>query len=222
MEFRGTIKGMKPETAKRLFNFDLPEDAKGVTFYRRNGQTFIKAYYPELYKNKSKSSAETNKYMKIINDIGHSHLNDIIRPIWDGPARKQGFYCGFNMFASMNLRLIREGVEKMKIAVGELEEPEVKGINYKDGALRFSVDKGDLELGIGVMNPRNYWFKHIKPRKYDGEVYVRVRSEEAVVFLYCRQGNRYSDSIAIRIKNELPATKLLKYTKVGYGSRIAA
>jgi hypothetical protein len=201
IEFAGTLKNITPEQAKKIFQFDLPEEAKGITFVHRNGKVFMKPYFPERYKNKGVKQTQTNEYMKLINKIGHLYLDDLIRPIWNKPAEKQKFYSGFNFFASINLKLIREGLENILISIGDLPPPKITFLEYKKDALRFSVDKPDMELGVGILNPRIMTFTHLKPKTYDTKVnYIRSRAEEIILFLYYKHGKNYSNSIATRVK----------------------
>ncbi|MDD2890869.1 MAG: hypothetical protein PHE49_09585, partial [bacterium] len=85
MQFRGTIKGISPEQAKQMFNYDMPPDAKGVSFSIKNNKTEIRPYFPEKYFNHTPICPllKTNaKAFSTLSTVAKQILKTIIRPSW--------------------------------------------------------------------------------------------------------------------------------------------
>jgi hypothetical protein len=199
MKFRGTIKGISPEQAKQIFKFDLPPTAKGITFLNKKGTAFMRPYFPVHFKNNPKG----NEHFRIISKISHSHLHDLIRPIWDKPAQKQNFYSGSHLFSSVNLKRIKTGIHNLLISTGELEPPKITYSKLKKDAFLFSIDNPQMELGTALLNPQTISLKHSKPKSYKSDVIsLDIETPQTILFLYYKQEDKYSISVSRRLEDK--------------------
>ncbi|MDD2890960.1 MAG: hypothetical protein PHE49_10045 [bacterium] len=202
MKFRGTIKGISPEQAKQIFKFDLPPTAKGITFINRKGTTYMVAYIPEHYKNTPRGNPKGNENFRIISKISHSHLRDLIRPIWDKPAQKQNFYSGSHLFSSVNLKRIKTGIHNLLISTGDLEPPKITYSKLKKDAFLFSIDNPQMELGTAILNPQTMSLEHSKPHTYKSDIIsLNIETPQTIVFLYYKREDKYSISVSRRMED---------------------
>jgi hypothetical protein len=205
MYFRGTIKGISPEQAKQIFNYNMPPDAKGISFCIRNNKTRIFPYYPEKYANlahlKNPIFALTSKVMADLNKITSQLLVDIIRPVWTIPAKEKNYESGYHLFISTNYKLALRGIENIVLTIGELETPRFSEIKHDSASLTLSSES-PYEIGFFILNNQSLQIQHILPKAHsDTRISIPIHTKDSIVFAYYKQAQNYSQSIRL-----LPAT----------------
>ncbi|MDD2890329.1 MAG: hypothetical protein PHE49_06790 [bacterium] len=202
MDFRGTIKGITPEQAKEMFDYDMPPDAKGISFRFRNNKTETLPYYPEKYTHYINRSPEFMAYQKIfsaMNKIAFQIRDTIIRPLWDIMAAEKKYWSGFNMFMSMNCKQMRAGIENIFFTLGNLLPPQILSIEITDSYIELQLknSKPEYQLGIIVLNSETLEVKQ-SLLKYPYEtITIPIQIKNSIVFLYYKNKKNYSPSVCI-------------------------
>ena len=190
MNFRGTLKGITPEDAKKMFNYDMPADAKGITFKVRNKRNTITPYYPEKYVNdnftKNPQFISSKNIMTTLIKIA-PQIKDILYPVWHAEAVKKGFYSGHHFFMSTNYKRINSGLENILFTIGNLDATTI--VNRKSNS--------GYKTGVIILDSETLEVKHIPPRHYPDEISVPEKSENQMVFAYYKSQKNYSPSIRI-------------------------
>ena len=135
-----------PEQALRNWGFTMKEGADGVYFrvysYTTSGgktrkATFINNFVTPVQPNTAAQIECRDRY-KVLRNITHNHLCDLIHPIWNPERERKGKIpiCGWLEFISQNLFAIDTppNWEKLIISTGRLEPTnKVTGITYNAG-----------------------------------------------------------------------------------------
>jgi len=151
----GLVKGKlscTPEQAKRMFDFTMNPDAKGVILrkyhytdaegHKRIGM-FINNYFPPSNPQTPDQQANRNRFA-MLSKIATSHTSDIIRDIWQPLAeiRHPDKAHGCNEFRATNMHLIGTppDFQKMLISDGDLEPtPSVISANYHPDTMTYEI-----------------------------------------------------------------------------------
>lgn len=225
LHFRGTIKGISPEQAKRMFHYNLPPGAKGITFKPRNKKTEIVPYFPEKYVNKNPIKSpefisSKNILTKLIK-IAPQIRTTIIRPLWNNMAGKD-YYSGHHMFISINHKLLLTGIENILFTIGTLNPPKTHTIELKNSTLKFQLQNSnpDYQLGIISMDSQTLQITHIQPTHYsDYEPLACLEKDCGASVVTSRLGgiihkcNPKDKTINIPIKTDNPLVFLYYYDK---------
>ncbi|MDD5530566.1 MAG: hypothetical protein PHX21_11150 [bacterium] len=209
MNFRGTIKHISPKQAKRMFNYDMPPDAKGVTFQYRNNKTIIVPYYPEKHITPSqKKSPEFRQNIQIFSNLGkisHQIRTTIIYPIWTKTLERDAHSSPYHTFMSVNYRQLLSGIENILFTVGNLNLPEIDNTPYlKAGKLKVRIKnfQPGYQLGIIIMDSQTLRIKLIPPAHYNTEtISIPIKIPNPLVFLYYKKDKNFSPSVNIPITN---------------------
>ena len=195
----GDISGrmkMTKEEAKRLFNKDLKDGAKGVFFRRRNNKLEICNWMPQ--KKKSKKVIKRYKLFLTIHKLACQELKSLIHPVWNKLAKEKN-WAGFTLFESVNLKrvTIEFKWEDLLITDGKLNPPKIKKASVEKNKIKLIIKPIDKALGIMILNQKMK-FTHIKPVIYkQNPVIIKIKSKEPIIYVYLKDGNEYSPSVSI-------------------------
>ncbi|MFA5033207.1 MAG: hypothetical protein WC614_09315 [bacterium] len=206
--FTGTIRGMSPEQAKRMFNYNMPPDAQGVTFRFQNNKTYIVPYYPEKYNNHSEKSAafKTNtEIFSMLNKICPQIRKTIIYPAWTPlvDKYKEKHFSAYHLFFSINRRQLKYGLENLIFTMGELTPPQLNLLEFKNSVMSFQQENPQpgYDLGFISIDRKTLEVETFAPVKYgERAVSLKVKSGEGVVFAYHRRGKEYSVAVNVAIR----------------------
>ena len=202
MQFRGTIKRISPEQAKKMFKFNLPPDAKGVTFQYRKNKTVIYSYSPEKNNNhlpKSQQFKSNYANFSKLNRITHRILKTIIHPVWTKIADREKYFSGYHLFVSINIKRIQKGLENILFTVGDLPAPQIRSIEITDSYIEFQLQNHnpEYELGIVIMDSETLNINQFPPAFYPDEPISIPIEGKPMLFLYYKQDKIYSPSVCI-------------------------
>lgn len=227
IKIKGTIKGISKEQAKDLFNYDLPDNAKGVTLRMfKSGKNFISPYYPERYISATADTIglENRLYMKpifiMLDKITPQILNSIIRPIWNPAAIRYKQRSGYHMFMKVNSHLLLKGLEYLQLSIGDENPPTIRNAVFQNNTIKLTIPSGygrtgvspvhnihPAQLGFLLLDPQTLKIEHIKPDFYQKTINIKTHLQNPtclptgmVMFAYSKNGDSYSNSICIKIK----------------------
>ncbi|MDI6840329.1 MAG: hypothetical protein QMD71_05735 [bacterium] len=203
---------LTPEQAKRMFNFNMRPDARGVVLFKMGGKQIIR--------NLVRCTTKTNKKIKriqrifrILAKIANAHLDDLIYPVWMKSAKNRNCLPS-NIFIGMNIKKIcrikRRGRRKWKhliITQGEIPAPKIYTRFYhRNKKLSVYLQKVEqCKIGIAVLDTYNfklYHFKDCDNQTNEDKNWVRIQIEvpeivSPIVFAYFRKEDRFSNSTSI-------------------------
>jgi hypothetical protein len=202
IQFRGTIKGISPERAKRMFRYDMHPDAKGITFRGRGKKTEIISYFPEKYVSKGSgkspgfisSKNAMTQLIKIASQIRKTNIG----LLWNNLAGKD-YYSGHHMFMSLNHKLFPTGIENILFTLGNLPTPKPHTIELKNSSLNFRLQnsKPDYQLGIIFLDTETLQMEHTPPAQYTEIISLPLKRKNSMIFLYYKHNKNFSPSICI-------------------------
>ncbi|MDI6839306.1 MAG: hypothetical protein QMD71_00380 [bacterium] len=200
------------EQANLMFGYNMKQGAKGIVLQRRKNRIFIRSLMPKTRVN-TKMQQMREKKMSFISKIGSRHMQDLIDPIWTKERNKNRthhkYISGFNMFVSLNMKGI--GIppdwKNMLITIGKLAPPEVLYSTYSNKTIKMKIEarqhskSENKEIGIGVLDTKNFELIHIEPKQYNTETEIRIKVKQflhhPILYVYFKQNNEYSTSTAI-------------------------
>lgn len=129
----GEISGkltLTPEQAKKMLDFDMRPDAKGVIFKQVNGKTVVSNYIPPVFNVVTPKSKIVHTRYSVVTKIIKEHFKDLILPIWYPIAKGTEYYTGNVLFGAVNLgkRDMPPHWEKLVISMGEVPKPDFRYI----------------------------------------------------------------------------------------------
>ncbi|MDD2890302.1 MAG: hypothetical protein PHE49_06655 [bacterium] len=129
----GQISGkltLTPEQAKKMLDFDMRPDAKGVIFRQVKGKTVISNYTKHTFNVVTPKSKVVHTRVSVVTKLIKEHFNDLICPIWYPLAKGTKYYTGNVLFGAVNFgkRDMPPHWEKLVISMGELEKPDFRYI----------------------------------------------------------------------------------------------
>ncbi|MCK4352742.1 hypothetical protein KAW65_04965 [candidate division WOR-3 bacterium] len=211
----GDIRGaltMTKEEAKRLFNKDLKEGAKGVYFSRYGGKIVLKSWMPHRKKTKDKNQIKRHKLFLTMHKLACQEKNTLIRPLWNELAKGKA-YSGHNMFMGVNMSRVTIKFEwkNLLITQGKINPPKIKKALLQKNKIKLTIEplrgegRGEpinKPIGIMLLDQKELKFVHINPVIYNqNPIIIKMKCKEPIIYAYVKDGNKYSPSVSIIPKN---------------------
>lgn len=200
----GTLKNITPEQAKKLFNYDMPEGATGITFNMLSPEKIVLCpYFPGRHKNKDwrKRKKLVNNYETISKLMRiKKQFPENLKQVWIIQARLNKSYQPQNTFVSTNFKLIRQGLEHILVSVGNLKTPEILASEFKDNSvtLNFNNPNPDSQIGVIIVDKETLQLEHMSPKIYgNNTIEFKTNSTQPIVFLYAQKNFDSSNSVSI-------------------------